>query len=93
MQAGQCGSQMSTKFWEVVCDEHGIGGGGDYFGDNDAQIDRINDFYHETSGGKYVSRTVLMGLGPGVIDTARARPTTLTLRRYVAARIHLPLFT
>jgi tubulin beta len=26
MQAGQCGNQMGTKFWEVVCDEHGIGG-------------------------------------------------------------------
>jgi tubulin beta len=27
-QAGQCGSQMGTKFCEVVCDEHGIGGDG-----------------------------------------------------------------
>jgi tubulin beta len=25
MQAGQCGNRMNTKFWEVVCDEHGIG--------------------------------------------------------------------
>jgi tubulin beta len=30
MQAGQCGNQMGTQFWEVVCDEHGIGGGGEY---------------------------------------------------------------
>jgi tubulin beta len=40
MQAGQC-------------DEHGIGGGGEYYGDNDAQLDRINVFYHEASDGKY----------------------------------------
>jgi hypothetical protein len=33
---------MGTKFWEVVCDEHGIGGSGEYCGDNDAHIDRIN---------------------------------------------------
>jgi tubulin beta len=24
-QVGQCGNQMCTKFWKVVCDEHGIG--------------------------------------------------------------------
>jgi hypothetical protein len=30
MQADQCGSQMGTKFWEVVCDEHSIGGDGEY---------------------------------------------------------------
>ena len=36
--AGQCGNQMGTKFWEVVCDEHGIGGDGEYCGDNDAQV-------------------------------------------------------
>jgi hypothetical protein len=47
MQAGQCGSQMGTKFLKVVCDEHGIGGGGEYCGDNDAQLDRINVFSHE----------------------------------------------
>jgi tubulin beta len=47
MQEGQCGNQMAAKFWEVVCDEHGIGGGGEYCGDNDAQLGRINVFYHE----------------------------------------------
>jgi hypothetical protein len=37
-----------TKSWEFVCDEHGIGGGGEYCGnnDNDAQIGRINMLYH-----------------------------------------------
>ena len=47
MQAGQCSSQMSTKFLGVVCGENGIGGGGGYCGGNDAQLDRINVFYHE----------------------------------------------
>jgi tubulin beta len=32
-----------------LCDEHGIGGDGEYCGDNDAQLDRINVFYHEAS--------------------------------------------
>ena len=33
---------MDTEFQEVLCDEHGIGGDGEYCGDNDAQLDRIN---------------------------------------------------
>jgi tubulin beta len=36
---------------------HGIGGDEEYCGDNDAQLGRINAFYHEASGGKYVLRT------------------------------------
>jgi tubulin beta len=52
---------------EVVCDEHGFGGSGEYCGNNDAHLDRINVFYHEASGGKYVTRAVLVDLKPGVI--------------------------
>jgi tubulin beta len=53
---------MGTILWEVVCDENTIGGGGEYFGD--AQLGLINAFYHEASGGKYVTRAVLMDLEP-----------------------------
>jgi hypothetical protein len=48
----------------VVCDEHAIGGSGEYYGDNDAHLGRINVFYHEAFGGKYVLRA---SLEPGVI--------------------------
>jgi len=58
MQAGRCGIQMDIKFWEVVCDEHGIDGNGEYCGDNDAQLGHMNEFHHEASGGKYVPRAV-----------------------------------
>jgi tubulin beta len=58
MQARQCSSQISTKFWEVLCAENGIGGDGEYFGDNDAQLDSINAFYHEALGGKYIPRAL-----------------------------------
>jgi tubulin beta len=51
----------------VVCDENGIGGSGEYFGDNDAHIDRINVLYHEALGVKYVPRTLLSDLEPGVM--------------------------
>jgi tubulin beta len=43
----------------VVCDEHGIGGSGEYCGENEAHFDRINLLYHEALGGKYVPRVVL----------------------------------
>jgi tubulin beta len=65
---------MGTKFWEVLCDEHGIGYAGEYCSDNDAQINRINVFYHEASSGKCVPRVVFFDLEPGVIGVARASP-------------------
>jgi tubulin beta len=46
-QAGQCDGQMGIKFWEVMCDENGIGGNGEYCGGNDAQLGRIAVFNHE----------------------------------------------
>jgi hypothetical protein len=35
------------KCSEVVCDENGIGGDGEYCGDNDAKLNRISVFNHE----------------------------------------------
>jgi tubulin beta len=51
---------------------HDIGGDGEYFGDNDAQLDRINVFYHEAPGGKYIPRTLIFD--PGMIGAVRASP-------------------
>jgi tubulin beta len=57
MQASQCGNQMGTKFLEVICDDHGIGGDGLYCGDNDAQLGRINVFLApHTNGTRDVPR-------------------------------------
>ena len=56
----------------MLCDEHGIGGDGEYCGDNDAQLDRINVFYQAASVGKYAPRTVFFE--PGMIDAVRASP-------------------
>jgi tubulin beta len=58
----------------VLCDEQGIGGDGEYCGDNDAQLDHTNVLYHEYSGGNYVPRAVFFDLEPGVIDAVRAPP-------------------
>jgi hypothetical protein len=57
---------MGTKFFGVVYDKHGIGGGGECCGDSDAQLGRINVFYPEASGGKYMPCAVFFDLEPGV---------------------------
>jgi tubulin beta len=51
----------------MVCDEHGIVGDGEYYGENNSQIGRINVLCHGASGSKYVPRAVLFDLEPGVI--------------------------
>jgi tubulin beta len=65
---------MGKEFWEVLCDEHGIGVDGECCGDNDAQLGRINVLYYEASGGMYVPRAVFFDLEPGVIDGVRESP-------------------
>ncbi|CAF4268852.1 unnamed protein product, partial [Adineta steineri] len=74
IQVGQCGNQMGTKFWEVISDEHGIDPTGAYHGDSDLQLERINVYYNEATGGKYVPRSVLVDLEPGTMDSVRAGP-------------------
>jgi tubulin beta len=74
MQAGQCGNQIGAKFWEVISDEHGIDPTGTYHGDSDLQLERINVYYNEAAGGKYVPRAVLVDLEPGTMDSVRSGP-------------------
>merc|ERR1712032_228768 len=74
LQAGQCGNQIGAKFWEIISDEHGIDPTGTYHGDSDLQLERINVYYNEASGGKYVPRAVLVDLEPGTMDSVRSGP-------------------
>jgi hypothetical protein len=41
----------SPSSLQVVCDEHGIDPTGTYCGDSDLQLERINVYYNEASGG------------------------------------------
>jgi len=69
---GQCGNQIGAKFWEVICAEHGIETSGEYTGEEDNQLERINVYYNEATGGRYVPRAILMDLEPGTMDSVRA---------------------
>ncbi len=62
------------QFWEVISDEHGVDPTGTYHGDSDLQLERINVYYNEASGGKYVPRAILVDLEPGTMDSVRAGP-------------------
>eukprot|EP00871_Galdieria_phlegrea_P002411 jgi/Galph1/3170/GphlegSOOS_G1875.1 len=74
VQAGQCGNQIGSKFWEVISGEHGISPDGLYEGDSASQLDRINVYYNEATGGRYVPRAVLIDLEPGTMDAVKAGP-------------------
>uniref|UniRef100_A0A3Q3G004 Tubulin beta-6 chain n=1 Tax=Kryptolebias marmoratus TaxID=37003 RepID=A0A3Q3G004_KRYMA len=71
LQIGQCGNQIGSKFWEVISDEHGIDAAGIYEGDSSLQLDRINVYFNEAHGGKYVPRALLVDLEPGTMDSVR----------------------
>jgi len=74
LQTGQCGNQIGAKFWEVLSDEHGIQSDGSYKGTTDMQLERINVYFNEASGNKYVPRAVLIDLEPGTMDSIRSGP-------------------
>uniref|UniRef100_A0A0N4ZUI9 Tubulin beta chain n=1 Tax=Parastrongyloides trichosuri TaxID=131310 RepID=A0A0N4ZUI9_PARTI len=73
VQTGQCGNQIGAKFWEVISEEHGIQPDGSFVGDNaDKCLDRIDVYYNEANGGKYVPRAVMVDLEPGTMDSIRS---------------------
>jgi len=74
LQVGQCGNQIGGKFWATISEEHGIDQTGTYKGDSDLQLERINVYYTEAQGGKYVPRAILVDLEPGTMDACKASP-------------------
>uniref|UniRef100_A0A3P9BE34 Tubulin beta chain n=1 Tax=Maylandia zebra TaxID=106582 RepID=A0A3P9BE34_9CICH len=71
LQIGQCGNQIGSKFWEVISEEHGINATGIYEGDSNIQLERVNVYFNEAHGGKYVPRALLVDLEPGTMDSVR----------------------
>lgn len=67
LQAGQCGNQIGSKFWEVISEEHAIDATGMFTGKSEIQRERLNVYYNEATSGKHVPRAVLIDLEPGTI--------------------------
>ncbi|XP_024947220.1 tubulin beta chain [Cephus cinctus] len=72
VQVGQCGNNVGTKFWEVIADEHGIDPNGVFRGESDLQLQRINVFFVEGAGHRYVPRAILVDLDSGSLNSARS---------------------
>jgi hypothetical protein len=64
----------------------GVDPTGTYHGDSDLQLERINVYYNEATGGRYVPRAVLMDLEPGTMDSVRAGPYGQIFRPELCAR-------
>lgn len=71
IQAGQCGNQIGAKFWEIIADEHGLDPTGYFTGTSDLQLERIEVYFTEAQGGKYVPRAALVDLEPGTMDSVK----------------------
>jgi len=74
IQAGQCGNQIGTNFWETVCQEHGVNPAGKYEGKEDVQLERINVYFTEAAAGRYVPRSIMLDLEPGTMDAIKTGP-------------------
>ena len=55
---------------------------GRYNGDSNLQLERINIYYNEATGGKYVPRNIFMNLEPGTMDSISVGPFGQLFRTY-----------
>ena len=60
----------------MISGEHGIDPVGRFVSSADAQdqLDKVNVYFNEANGGKYVPRSVLVDLEPGTMDAIRGGP-------------------
>ncbi|MCP9265557.1 beta-tubulin [Dirofilaria immitis] len=68
IQAGRCGNNIGTKFWETISDEHGIEPDGTYKGDSPLQLEHIGTYFKEMKE-KYYPRAILIDLEPEISDS------------------------
>mmetsp|Transcript_59532 Transcript_59532/g.94723 ORF Transcript_59532/g.94723 Transcript_59532/m.94723 type:complete len:711 (-) Transcript_59532:245-2377(-) len=81
LSVGQCGNQIGKVFWQNILDEHFIDNEGHFVGaaDDVRRVERLDVYMQESKHSKeaqlrYVPRSVLLDLEPGVIDSIRASP-------------------
>ncbi|KAH7186114.1 beta-tubulin [Fusarium flagelliforme] len=80
LQAGQCGNQIGSAFWQTISGEHGLDSSGVYNGASELQRARLDVYFNETSSNKYVPRAVLVDLEPGTMDAVRSGPLSQLFR-------------
>lgn len=70
IQAGQAGNQVGTKFWEVICSEHGLDASGHRDPDASENIlqSHTGVYFEEVHDDRFVPRNVLIDMEPSFLD-------------------------
>lgn len=76
LQAGQCGNQIGSQFWEHLCREHGIAQDGtlEDFAAEGQGGDRKDVFFYQADDEHYIPRAILVDLEPRVINNILSGP-------------------
>jgi len=73
IHVGGCGTSIGAKVWETIMPEHGLDAQGTVGSQaTDMQKEMLNIYFHESRGGRYVPRAVLVDSEPGNLDRIRA---------------------
>lgn len=75
LQAGQCGNQIGSGFWEHLCRDHGIAADGTLqgFAAQNKADDRKDIFFYQADDDHYIPRAILVDLEPRVGPHTYAR--------------------
>lgn len=68
LQAGQCGNQIGSQFWQQLCLEHGIGPDGTLESFATEGVDRKDVFFYQSDDTRYIPRAILIDLEPRVVN-------------------------
>ncbi|KAI9710734.1 MAG: gamma-tubulin [Bogoriella megaspora] len=69
IQAGQCGNNVGSQFWQQLCQEHGISQNGNLEDFATEGGDRKDVFFYQSDDTRYIPRAILLDLEPRVINS------------------------
>ncbi|CAG9853927.1 unnamed protein product [Phyllotreta striolata] len=74
LQLGQAGNNVGNKFWENICEEHGVDPTGKWYGESDLQLERINVYFEEGPNNRFIPRAACIDLESSAMECMRADP-------------------
>ncbi|KAJ5188347.1 Gamma tubulin [Penicillium cf. griseofulvum] len=76
IQAGQCGNNVGSQFWQQLCQEHGISADGNLeeHATDGAAGDRKDVFFYQSDDTRYIPRAILLDLEPRVLNAIQTGP-------------------
>ncbi|PGH00014.1 tubulin gamma chain [Polytolypa hystricis UAMH7299] len=74
IQAGQCGNNVGSQFWQQLCLEHGINQDGNLEDFATEGRDRKDVFFYQSDDTRYIPRAILLDLEPRVLNSIQTGP-------------------